>query len=139
VTFNVRNAYGSSFGTQQHAEMSVSFDFSTVEAELDRAEEEIEQRGGRHAAALKEFIAQVRVLHEGGKSVGRGSFARHLEVIQRKDGIRGPIVGNQRQEYSLVDHLRKEAVNGEAVSWLGTGVYLLVGILVRHALTGKGH
>jgi hypothetical protein len=25
VTFNVRNAYGSIFGTQQHAEMSVSF------------------------------------------------------------------------------------------------------------------
>src|SRR5215217_8371636 len=45
----------------------------------------------------------------------------------------------QRQEYSLVDHPRKEAVNGEAVSLLGTGVYLLVGILVRHALTGNGH
>ena len=46
---------------------------------------------------------------------------------------------NQRQEHSLVDHPRKEAVNGEAVSLLGTGVYLLVGILVRHALTGNGH
>src|SRR5215211_5576111 len=45
----------------------------------------------------------------------------------------------QRQEYSLVDHPRKEAVNGEAVSLLGTGVYLLVGIMVRHALTGNGH
>ena len=38
VTFDVRNAYDSIFGTQQHAEMNVSFDFSTVEAELDRAE-----------------------------------------------------------------------------------------------------
>ena len=93
VTFNVRNAYGSIFGTQQHAEMNVSFDFSTVEAGLDRAEEEIEQRGGRHAAALKELIAEVRTLHEGGKSVGRGSFARHLEVIQRKGWIWGPIAG----------------------------------------------
>ncbi len=34
-------------GGQQHAEMNVSFDFSTVEAELDRAEEEVERRGGR--------------------------------------------------------------------------------------------
>jgi hypothetical protein len=93
VTFNVRNAYGSSFGTQQHAEMSVSFEFSTVEAGLDRAEEEIEQRGGRHVAALKQLIAEVRTLHEGGKSVGRGSFARHLEVIQRKGWIWGPIAG----------------------------------------------
>jgi hypothetical protein len=93
VTFNVRNAYGSSFGTQQHAEMSVSFEFSTVEAGLDRAEEEIEQRGGRHVAALKQLIAEIRTLHEGGKSVGRGSFARHLEVIQRKGWIWGPIAG----------------------------------------------
>ena len=30
VTFNVRNAYGSIFGTHQHSEMRVSFDFSTV-------------------------------------------------------------------------------------------------------------
>ena len=93
VTFNVRNAYDSIFGTQQHAEMSVSFEFSTVEAGLDRAEEEIEQRGGRHAAALKELIAEVRTLHESGKSVGRGSFARHLEAIQRKGWIWGPIAG----------------------------------------------
>src|SRR5215210_1694875 len=83
VTLNVRNAYDSIFGTQQHAEMNVSFDFSTVEAELDRAEE-VEQRGGHDAAELKELIAEVRTLHEGGKSVGRGSFARHLEAIQRK-------------------------------------------------------
>ena len=93
MTLNVRNAYDSIFGTQQHAEMNVSFDFSTVEAELDRAEEEIEQRGGRHAAALKELIAEVRALHESGKSVGRGSFARHLEAIQRKGWIWGHIAG----------------------------------------------
>ncbi len=48
VTINVGgNAYGNIFGAQQHAEMNVSFDFSTVEAELDRAEEEVERRGGR--------------------------------------------------------------------------------------------
>jgi hypothetical protein len=92
VTLNVRNAYDSIFGTQQHAEMNVSFDFSTVEAELDRAEE-IEQRGGHDAAELKELIAEVRALHEGGKSVGRGSFARHLEAIQRKGWIWGHIAG----------------------------------------------
>jgi hypothetical protein len=84
VTFDVRNAYDSIFGTQLHAEMNVYFDFSTVEAELDRTEQEIEHRVLRDAVALKEFIAQIRALHEGEKSVGRGSFARHLEVIQRK-------------------------------------------------------
>ena len=92
MTLNVRNAYDSIFGTQQHAEMNVSFDFNTVEAELDRAEE-IEQRGGHDAAELKELIAEVRALHESGKSVSRGSFARHLEAIQRKGWIWGHIAG----------------------------------------------
>ena len=73
VTFNVRNAYDSIFGTQQHAEMSVSFEFSTVEAGLDRAEEEIEQRGGRHAAALKELIAEVRALQKTGSRWAGGA------------------------------------------------------------------
>jgi hypothetical protein len=93
VTFNVGNAYGSIFGTQQHAEMNVSFDFRTVEAELDRAEEEIEQRGGRDAAELKELIAEVRALHERGESVGRGRLARYLGVIQRNGWISGPVAG----------------------------------------------
>ena len=45
VTFNVQNAYGSIFGTQQHAEMNnVSFDFTTVEAELDRAQAQEEHQ-----------------------------------------------------------------------------------------------
>ena len=45
---------------------------------------------------------------------------------------------NQRQDYSLVAHAPKEAVNGEVVSRLGPAVGLLVGIPVRHALTGNG-
>jgi hypothetical protein len=93
TTYNVGNAYGSIFGSQQHAEMDVSFDFSTVEAELDRAEEEIEQRGGRDAAALKELIAEVRALHERGESVDRGLLAKYLGVIQRNGWIAGPIAG----------------------------------------------
>src|SRR5215204_3399554 len=43
---------------------------------------------------------------------------------------------NQRQEYSLVAHALKEAVNGEVVSSLLTLVGLLVGIQVVHALSG---
>jgi hypothetical protein len=93
VTFNVGNAYGSIFGTQQHAEMNVSFDFRTVEAELDRAEEEVEQRGGRDAAELKELIAEVRALHESGDSLDRGRLAKYLEVLQRNGWISGPIAG----------------------------------------------
>jgi hypothetical protein len=93
VTFNVRNAYGSIFGTQQHAKMNVSFDFSRVEAELDRRGGERAARRTRCGSTLKELIAEVRTLHEGGNSVGRGSFARHLEVIQRKGWIWGPIAG----------------------------------------------
>lgn len=93
VTFNVGNAYGSIFGTQQHAEMKVSFDFRTVEAELDRAEEEVERRGGRDAAELKELIAEVRELHESGDSLDRGRFAKYLGVLQRNGWISGPIAG----------------------------------------------
>jgi hypothetical protein len=94
VTFNVGNAYGSIFGTQQHAEMNnVSFDFGTVEAELDRAEEEIERRGGPDAPELKELLAEVRALHEGGEPLDRGRFAKYLEVIQRNGWIAGPIAG----------------------------------------------
>jgi hypothetical protein len=93
VTFNVGNAYGSIFGTQQHAEMNVSFDFITVEAELDRAEEEVQQRGGRDAAELQELIAEVRALHERGESVDRGRLAKYLGVIQRNGWISGPIAG----------------------------------------------
>jgi len=94
VTFNVGNAYGSIFGTQQHAGMNdVSFEFGTVEAELDRAEEEVEQRGGRDAAELKELIAEVRDLYESGEPVAKGRLARYLGVIQRNGWIAGPIAG----------------------------------------------
>jgi hypothetical protein len=94
VIFNVGNAYGSIFGTQQHAEMNnVSFDFQTVEAELDRAEEEVEQRGGRDEAELKELIAEVRALHAGGEPLNRGRLAKYLGVIQRNGWIASPIAG----------------------------------------------
>ncbi len=94
VTFNVGNAYGSIFGTQQHAEMSnVSFDFGTVEAELDRAEEENERRGGPDQAELRELIAEVRALHEKGEPLDKGRLARFLGVIQRNGWVAGPIAG----------------------------------------------
>lgn len=94
VTLNVQNAYGSIFGTQQHAEMSnVSFDFRTVEVELDQAEEEIERRGGRDAAELKELIAEVRAAHENGEPLNKGRFAKYLGVIQRNGWVAGPIAG----------------------------------------------
>ncbi len=94
VTFNVANAYGSIFGTQEHAEMNnVSFDFSTVEAELDKAEEEMEQRGGRDAEELKELIAEVRKAHENGEPLDKGRFAKYLGVIQRNGWVAGPIAG----------------------------------------------
>jgi hypothetical protein len=94
VTFHVGNAYGSIFGTQQHAKMNnVSFDFSTVEAELDRAEEEVDQRGGHDAAELKELIAEVRALHERGEPLDKGRLAKYLGVIQRNGWIAGPIAG----------------------------------------------
>jgi hypothetical protein len=94
VTFNVTNAYGSIFGAQQHAEMNnVSFDFNTVEAELDRAEAEIEQRGGSDAAELKELLAEVRALHESGEPLDRGRLAKYLGVVQRNGWIAGPIAG----------------------------------------------
>ena len=94
VTFNVENAYGSIFGTQQHAEMNnVSFDFSTVEAELDRAEAEVADRGGRDAAELKELLAEVRALHESGEPLDRGRLAKYLGVVQRNGWIAGPVAG----------------------------------------------
>jgi hypothetical protein len=92
--FNVGNAYGSIFGTQEHAAMNnVFFDFRTVEAELDRAEEEVEQRGGGDAAELKELIAKVRALHESGEPLERRNLARYLGVIQRNAWIASPIAG----------------------------------------------
>ena len=94
VTFHVGNAYGSIFGTQQHAEMNnVSFDFTTVEAELDRAEAEVDHRGGRDAAELKELLAEVRALHEGGEPLDRGRLAKYLGVVQRNGWIAGPVAG----------------------------------------------
>jgi hypothetical protein len=87
------NAYGSIFGTQQHAEMNYVSDFRTVEAELDRAEEEIERRGGRDAEELKKLIAEVRALYESGEPLDRGRFAKYLSVIQRNGWIAGPIAG----------------------------------------------
>jgi hypothetical protein len=94
VTFNVGNAYGSIFGTQEHAEMShVSFDFGAVEVELDKAEEEVERRGGRDAAELRELIAEVRAAHENGEPPDKGRFAKYLGVIQRNGWVAGPIAG----------------------------------------------
>lgn len=94
MTINVTNAYGSIFGAQQHAETNnVSFDFSTVEAELARAEAEIDQRGGRDAAELKELLAEVRALHESGEPLDRGRLAKYLGVVQRNGWIAGPVAG----------------------------------------------
>jgi hypothetical protein len=94
VTINVGgNAYGNIFGAQQHAEMNVSFDFRTVEAELDRAEEEVERRGGPDAAELKELIAEVRALHASGEPLDRGRLAKYLGIIQDNGWISGPIAG----------------------------------------------
>jgi hypothetical protein len=94
VTFNVQNAYGSIFGTQQNAEMSnVSFDFSTVEAELERAEAEIERRGGRDESELRALVAEVRAAHENGEPLDKGHFAKYLGVIQRNGWIAAPIAG----------------------------------------------
>jgi hypothetical protein len=93
VTFNVGNAYGSIFGTQQHAEMNVSFDFRTVEAELDQAEEEIDRRGGPDAEELKELIAEMRDIHRSNEPLQKGRLAKYLEVIQRNGWVSGPIAG----------------------------------------------
>ncbi len=93
VTFNVENAYNSIFGTQRHAEMTVYFDSQTVEAELDRAEEEVEQRGGPDAAELKELIAEVRALRASNEPLDRGRLAKYLGVIQQNGWISGPIAG----------------------------------------------
>jgi hypothetical protein len=94
INFHVQNAYNSIFGTQQNAEMNnVTFDSGTVEAELDRAEEEIERRGGRDEAELKELIAKVREAHERGEPLDRGRFAKYLGVIQRNGWIAGPVAG----------------------------------------------
>src|SRR5688500_18017544 len=41
VTFDAGNAYQSLFGVEQHGNMNVSYDSKSVEAELDRAGEEI--------------------------------------------------------------------------------------------------
>jgi hypothetical protein len=51
----------------------------------------------------------------------------------RLSGLRASVV-----PIPLVAHVLKVAVNGEAVSRLGTRVHLLVGILVCHALTRNG-
>lgn len=72
---------------------NVSFDFRTVEAELDRVEEEIERRGGRDAAELRELVAEVRAAHQNGESLDRGRFAKYLGVIQRNGWVAGPIAG----------------------------------------------
>lgn len=94
VTFNVGEAYGSIFGTQEHPEMNnVSFDFRTVEAELDKAEEEVERRGGRDAEELKELIAEVRKVHENGEPLEKGHLAKFLGVIQRNGWVAAPIAG----------------------------------------------
>jgi hypothetical protein len=94
VTINVGgNAYGNIFGTQQHAEMNVSFDFRTVEAELDRAEQEVERRGGPDAAELQKLIEEVRDLHASGEPLDRGRLAKYLGVLQRNGWISAPIAG----------------------------------------------
>ena len=94
VTFNVGNAYGSIFGTQPHAEMNnVSFDFRSVEMELERAEQEIDKRGGPDADVLRELIAEVREIRQSGEPVQKGRLERFLGVIQDNGWIAGPIAG----------------------------------------------
>ena len=94
ITFNAGNAYGAIFGTQQHAEMNnVSFDFSVVEAELDRAEREVQQRGGPDAAGLKELIAEVRAIHQSNEPLQRGRLSQYLGVVQRNGWIAAPLAG----------------------------------------------
>ena len=71
----------------------MSFDFRTVEAELDRAEEEIERRGGPDAVEFKELIAEIRDIHQGNEPLHKGRLAKYAEIIQRNGWISGPVAG----------------------------------------------
>ncbi len=51
---------------------NVSFDFRTVETELDRAEKEIDRRGSRDAAEHKELIAEMRDIHRSNEPLQKG-------------------------------------------------------------------
>jgi hypothetical protein len=100
VIFNVGNAYNSIFGTQRNAQMNnVSFDFETIEEELNRAEEEVERRGGPDADELKRLLDEVREIRATGDRLEKGRLARYTNVVQRNGWISGPIAG------SILGHL----------------------------------
>lgn len=85
VTFNVGNAYGSIFGTQQHAQiLQPNFEFNTLE-------KEIEERGGEDTEALKEMVREIRNTLEQQESLGRSRLAGWSELINRHSWIAGPI------------------------------------------------
>ena len=85
VTFNVGNAYGSIFGTQQHAQiLQPNFEFNTLE-------EEIEERGGEDTEALKNMLREIRTTLEQQESLGRRSLEGWSELINRHSWIAGPI------------------------------------------------
>jgi hypothetical protein len=94
VAFHVQNAYNSIFGTQEHAEqVNISFDLPTIEAELQRAVEEIERRGGPDTEELKEMVAEVEGLLRRGEVLEKGRFARFQELMQRNGWIASPVAG----------------------------------------------
>jgi hypothetical protein len=85
VTFNVGNAYGSIFGTQQHAQiLQPNFEFKTLE-------EEIEERGGEDTEALKNMVREIRTTLEQQESLGRRRLEGWSELINRHSWIAGPI------------------------------------------------
>lgn len=75
---------GSIVGTQQHAQLTASFDQRAIEAEIER-------RGGEDVDALKAMVAEIREMLDDSNKISRGSLVHYSELLERHSWIAGAL------------------------------------------------
>ena len=86
------NAYNPMMGDLRNINISYSFDMRTVEAEIDRAEEEAKQSGAPDAEQVQELLTELREHLRSGEPIEMGWLARFRKVCQDNPYLSSPVI-----------------------------------------------
>lgn len=86
AVFNIQEAHGSIIGTHNHAELMATFDFRSIETEIER-------RGGEDTEELKLMVAEIRDLLDNGDELDRGALAKFSGLMERHSWITNAVAG----------------------------------------------
>jgi hypothetical protein len=86
------NAYNPMMGELRNINISSSFDMRTVEAEIDRSEEEAKRSGAPEAEQIQELLAELREHLRSGEPIEMGWLARYRKVCQDNPYLSSPVI-----------------------------------------------